>query len=151
MGTWGVGALENDAAADWAAGLEGTEAREYVAKAIDRIAHADPGEHLDLDDSIAAVAAAEIIAAARGQESSQLSDKLRQWITEQSFMPQQGLTKAAAAAVTRIRDASELRDEWSDGQEWLAEMDRLCKRLMHPVPSSPSAARPGKRKKVVQK
>src|SRR5262249_48603405 len=100
---------------------------------------------------ISAVAAAEIIAAARGQESSQLSNELRQWITDQSFLPQQSLTKAAAAVVRRIRDASELRDEWNDDPAWLAEMDRLYKRLMRLMPSSTSAARPDTRKKVVQK
>ena len=38
MGTWGAGAFENDAAADWAFALKDGEGPEYVLEAIERVA-----------------------------------------------------------------------------------------------------------------
>jgi hypothetical protein len=147
MGTWGVGAFENDGASDWAMELEDSSSSAPIKRAIARIAKTSPRRgtaqrsgapprlpptQVDLDDAIEALAAAELIAAARGHASPRIPDELTAWIAARTYAPDEKLTTAAIVAVQRIADNSELKSEWNGDNAWQREQQRLVERLRKP-------------------
>ena len=129
MGTWGAGAFENDAASDWLMELTDATSTAPIRRAILRVQKIKAPNAVDLDDAIEALAAAEIIAAARGHPSAKFPDDLAAWMAARNFTPAEDLTESAIAAVTRIAANSELKSEWDGDGAWLREQDNLIKRL----------------------
>jgi hypothetical protein len=128
-GNLGGGAFENDHASDWSAALMDASDFAAIEEAIERALESQPGRSIDLDDAIEAVAAAEIIASARGQQGASLPSKITQWLAENDYEPTEDLAARAAQAVERISQESELREEWEAKSSWVKEMSGLAKRL----------------------
>ena len=132
MGTWGVGAFENDGARDWAMELEDATSVAPVKRALARVAKTRAGNEIDLDDAIAALAAAEIVAAARSHPSPLLPDEVSAWIAAGDFAATDELSAVAIAAVQRIAGSSELKSEWNGDKAWQREQQKLIERLRKP-------------------
>jgi hypothetical protein len=131
MGAWGTGAFQNDAAADWVLAFQDGDARlaTLVKRALARIAKVKAGKRLDLDDSVEAVAAAEVVATARGHAGPKLPAAVRKSIVNAAYAPDDAVSKMAARAVERIATNSELRDEWAGDKEWRRAISDLAERL----------------------
>jgi hypothetical protein len=82
MGTWGEGAFENDAAADFLRDLrESAAPADDVRLLLERVAAAPKSEYLDVDDGQMCVAACELVAAAfgagKGKREASIVEALR--------------------------------------------------------------------------
>jgi hypothetical protein len=80
----------------------------------------------------AAIAAAEIVAAARDGDLSNLPDYAREASRCQQPLTGSQLLELARRAVARILRQSELKDLWeegAEGQPWFEAMDSLSSRL----------------------
>jgi hypothetical protein len=95
VGNWGPGAFDNDAALDWIGELELADV-EYVRDALAGVAESDD-EDLEADECRTAVAAAEIVAAARGRAPGALPPEVASWL-------------AAHGAAINAADAAAARD-----------------------------------------
>jgi hypothetical protein len=149
MGAWGTGSFENDAALDWLGELEGGGV-DMVRNALDAVADADPEEYIDVDDASAALAAAEIVAAASGKGDDRVAKqkKLVAWIAAHREEVRAADVTVARRAVTRVIKSSELQELWDEGgadNEWRPLVDELLRRLA-PAPrgAAPKPAPPKK-------
>lgn len=129
-GAWGEGTFENDDALDWAASCTSSKDISWVRHALDRALR---GKYVEAPAGSSAVAAAEVVAAAKGKPSPKLPAELAAWVKRQ---PAQGLSRLAplaSRALTRVRDpsASELRQLWDEAKpaKWLAAIADLESRL----------------------
>jgi hypothetical protein len=133
MGAWGPGSFDNDSALDWLSMEFEPEGASAVIAALKRVANLTDDAYLDVDDASAAVAAAEIFAAARDGGMSRLPERLRLIAARsQPELAEPELALVACGAVTRVLRQSELNDLWSeDGADnpWRAEMLKLSSRL----------------------
>ena len=145
MGTWGTGAFDNDGAADWAFAFDDGATAAHVNRPIRRLAKRRHGAEIDLDDALEAVAAAEVIAAARGHGGRGVPKSVRHWIAETGYAPDEALSAAAAAVVDRVAAAGELRDEWGDDPRWSKAMADLARRLRAPAKAVRTGATARKR------
>jgi Domain of unknown function (DUF4259) len=127
-----TGNFGNDEATDWLYDLEETYGSEMLSEAFDVIAK---GEFHELADCCIALAAAEVVAAAKGKPASDLPDDARKWLGNQETSDVskiKALNKKAITAVKKIQAHSELRDQWEDTDEWHSwtmVVERLLKRL----------------------
>jgi hypothetical protein len=131
MGAWGAGIFENDEALDWAAEFLDAPSPSALHRAFQAVIKAD--SDLDADSCSAALAAAEVVAAAKGNATTDLPDELRDWATQNASAATSALIGEAVAAIDRIGHASELRDLWSEGAEmatWTLALDDLRVRLI---------------------
>jgi len=90
--------------------------------------------YLEEPDASEAIAAAEVVAALKGRPCDALSEfpEVLVWIEEHTDWVNVKLIRDAASAVERVRTASELRDLWSQSEEfpaWAAQLDDLLSRL----------------------
>lgn len=132
MGAWGTSSFENDYAADWVYELESSGVV-AVTSVLDRVRKLAPDEYLEAPEASVAIAAAEIVAAARDGDVSNLSESAREALSkhELSFagLP---LSDAAKTAVERVLAKSELKELWEEGEVgevWLDAMAKLLARL----------------------
>lgn len=133
MGTWGHRNFENDTALDFVNEVE-DEGFDRIQHAIKLVAEHPEEEHLDADESVAALAAIEFIAAAKGNQSEDFPESAEDWLQKAGNGPLLGQdTAQLARVIERVRSNSELRDLWQDegGEptEWLAVLSDLEKRL----------------------
>lgn len=135
MGSWGTGNLESDGALDWIGDLvDANGGWDVVAAALRNVTEASSQEYLEAPSCEEALAAAELVASAKGAPPADLTDAARSWVeTRRAALPPD-LPGHAAAAVRRIRTASELRDLFHESDDTAAEWDRaiagLEERLM---------------------
>jgi hypothetical protein len=138
MGAWGPRSFDNDSAHDWLAELDGIRSlRATLERVIKRKATAD----IDVDDASAVIAAAEVIAAARGHAPKDTPEQLTEWVAHHGDKVTAADAKQAASAIARVQKGSELQELWADhGRKnpWTREVAKLLKRL---------AAKPIKRAK----
>ncbi len=71
MGAWGVGSFDNDDAVDWLEGF-GADGAATLQQALEAVADLDPQDYLEAPEAVHALAAAEIVAAARYGDMSRL-------------------------------------------------------------------------------
>lgn len=132
MGAWGHGNFENDDALDWLQEFENGGAA-AVAAALDRVTSLNEGDYLEAPEASMALAAAEIVAAARSGDSSSLPADVRPMLTRhQQSLSSTALLDSARRAVTRILQQSELKDLWEDSpdrQMWQDGVQNLLPRL----------------------
>ena len=133
MGTWGVGAFENDGAADWVGSLTDGGSISSLEDAITCVCKANSGSSIDLDEAIEAVAAAEVIAIARGHPGNAVPASVKRWINACDYAPADDVARVAGRAIARIARKSELRDEWNAEARWLDEIAGLAERLGKPA------------------
>lgn len=133
MGAWGHKSFENDDALDWLAELTGEdEGVMQLEAAIETVAGAEHDEDVELTEACAALAAAELIAAAHGQGVDRLPDDAAAWLRvhRDQVLPL-GIARARSA-VQRVLNASELRACWDEQGEdagWHQDVRELSRRL----------------------
>ena len=123
------GNFGNDDASDWVFDLEESSGADLLKQAF-----ADVNSHsYEATDCRIALAAAEIVAAAKGKPSPDLPERARKWLGNQEEVEDiTALAKKAITVVNKISVKSELRDEWeeSDGwHEWQQAVEGLRRRL----------------------
>jgi hypothetical protein len=129
MGVWGTSAFDNDEAVDWLYRLD-AEGDELLLKTLEQITGCH--QHLEASVCFEGVAAAEIVAALKNRDASNLPDVARQWVCRQDKPPEDNLVQLAQKAVSRIKMDSELKDLWSESggiMEWIGALEILEKRL----------------------
>lgn len=131
MGAWGHGSFDNDAAADWFADLADGDV-DQLGETLDAIAGADDETYLEVDEASAAIAGAELVAAALGKGDDRLSPDALTWLARHRRAVAAIGAPRARAAVERVWEASELRELWDengDDSPWHAGVQELLRRL----------------------
>jgi hypothetical protein len=132
MGAWGCGSFENDDAADWVYELESSGVA-AVALALVHVSSIAEDEYLEAPEASAAIAAAEIVAAARDGDLSKLSETAREaFVRHRESLVASHLSEPARRALERIRRQSELKELWEESEEgeiWSRQVDSLSRRL----------------------
>ena len=135
MGDWGLGSFENDSALDLVVELCEADDIAPVVAAL-RVVAENAG-YVDIADSFAAVAAAEVAAALCGKASRALPEGVSTWVEAHPAVSREHLADMALRAVTRMEMGSELREETGDSGEWWAIMADLRIRLEECLPRKP--------------
>jgi hypothetical protein len=128
MPGWGTGSFENDDAQNFLGALHGRRPEDL--KEI--LAHADRDDYLDAAEGSVVVAAAEIVAAAKGAPPATVPRQMSDWLGGIEGSPSAEMNEIARRAVNRVRQNSELKDLWlqADGlNEWSASLRDLEERL----------------------
>jgi hypothetical protein len=126
MGAWGVHALANDPAQNWADDLVGVSDLGAVQSALDAVLET---EYLDADVACEGLAACEVIARLKGNFGVQDADTetLDRWVRNHPAMPSDDLVRAALAAIDKIlAPRSELLAVWEEERERDAGRSRLA-------------------------
>jgi hypothetical protein len=142
MSAWGDGVFENDQACDWLDQLVETGKPTAIDKALSFALKAKTGR-LEADEASAALAAAEVVAAARGHRHADLPDDAKEWLATSGYVPTESSLALCIKTVERVRDDSELRELWAEGDElpaWKRGISGLLGRLAKPA----KAAKPKK-------
>lgn len=129
MGAWGSEPFANDDASDWVYELEETDDLTAVRAALGAVGDA---EHVELPEGSAAIAAAEVVAAAAGSGRPDLPPEVTDWLTTTNVLPTLADRDLALRAVRRNRSAdSELAELWeeADDPSWSQEVQDLIERL----------------------
>lgn len=127
MGARETGNFANSDASDWIYELEESSGADLLKQAFKAI-----NGYPETPDCCIALAAAEVVAAAKGKPSVDLPADLRKWLDDQELAAIQALAKAAITAVNKVSTKSELKDQWEDSEswhEWLQEVEGLRRRL----------------------
>jgi hypothetical protein len=144
VGFWGVASFENDAAGEWFLQVEeAPDPGAVMAFAIDEVLSA--AEYLEVEVCCEAIAAAELCACCAGQLPGRLPDNVDGWVQANPHGPHADEIELMVAAVSRVREESELRDLWEaagDCSRWLAEVDDLRWRLGRSSAGSPPSVSP---------
>lgn len=129
MGAWGHRSFQNDSALDWIGELQGARVG-AVTRALQRIPKRG---YVEVDDASAAIAAAEVVAAARGHACTGLPDEVADWLDANAKHITARHAVLARTAVLRVQTTSELQELWAEGRkpknEWTREVDKLLARL----------------------
>lgn len=132
MGTSGTGTFDNDDAMDWLEGF-GSDGASTVKAALDTVIELDPADYLESTEAAHALAAAEIVAAARDGDTSRLPKDAVQRLKENAAAINAAkLIGPARRAVSRVLKRSELKELWEDGaegEEWEEAVGELLERL----------------------
>jgi hypothetical protein len=132
MGAWGEKAFQNDSALDWLAELQAAGV-ELLRDTLSRVAETHADELVDVDDGAAAIAAAEIVAAALGRGRERLPAEACEWLdVNQGIIALDELGLANRAAQRVLGHNSELRALWDEGgadNAWLADVHALLQKL----------------------
>jgi len=132
MGTWGVGSFDNDDALDWADDFANAPSLDLIGEALSAVSEMDEDEYLEVTESGAAIAAAEVVAALNGKPSADLPDDIAAWVKPQGTLASPELVSLALSALKRIDRMSEFDDNWiedSTRQEWHKALSELSSRL----------------------
>lgn len=129
-GAWGAGSFDNDDALDWVNMCIESKGSKVVASALNAALHSNS---LDAPDGAAAVAAAEVVAAAGGKPGKIFPKELGNWLDRQPKQELAKLAPLARKALIRIKDprVSELGQLWqeSSDKQWDSAIAELEKRL----------------------
>jgi len=130
MGANGAKNFENDDASDWVYDLMESDGPELLTEAFATVEKLD---FADAPDCCIALAAAEVVAAAKGKPSSDLPDEIRTWLENQDHLDKfKKLDKRAAKVAKKVQAKSELRDQWEESDDWhnwQMAVEGLLKRL----------------------
>lgn len=129
MGTWGTGNFENDFAMDWLSELQSRNDLISILVAFSKI---DEGDYLEVYDCSDALAAAEVVAALRGNPSDDLPDQISSWISSSKLSANNKLVGNAKKTISQIKQSSELKNLWKESDnlaEWENVIDDLISRL----------------------
>jgi len=131
VGAWGSGPFENDDALDWVASLVGSSGEATLVEAFAQVALRDD-QYLEAPDASVAVAAAEVVATARGAPGAGLPSAVDEWITSHKNEVTVPTAELARSAMERVASNSELAEVWEESDsssEWRATIESLQQRL----------------------
>jgi hypothetical protein len=144
VGTWGDRAFQNDSALDWLADLEVGGVAE-LRITLSRVADTHADDDVDVDDGAAAIAAAEIVAAALGHGMDRLTSSARAWLEANDRFASADDGQLAWRAVNRVltgrSELRALRAESAPDTAWHTDVRALLGRLqgsagvIAPIPS----------------
>jgi hypothetical protein len=131
VGAWGPGPFENDDAGDWVWELEDDDDGSVIIDALSAVVDTPIDEQPDVADSSNALAAAEVVASARGARSTHLPTEASVWIQAHASLVDNGLLALATGAVERIAIDSELKDLWDETRDdaWAESVSDILSRL----------------------
>ena len=134
-GSWGPGILDNDSALDFLTQVTSTNGAELVRNALDT-ALTDESP-LEDEQASRALAAAELVAAMKGDASNDLPAIYKEWAVRHSIDANSELVISAVDVVDRIGRDSETRELMQEGgvenfQLWQASLGKLRARLTLP-------------------
>ena len=112
MGGHGVGSFQNADAQAWVAELVESDGADMVETAIDDVNEGDPGGPVGAAEAAIAIAAAEVVAAARGKPRKDIPEAVRSWTKAKHLAHHYDLGRRARLAVERVLEDSELADAW---------------------------------------
>jgi hypothetical protein len=145
MGAWGEGTFENDAALDFLSEVE-SRGVEAVRDALSRAAKTPDDSYLDADDGVAAIAAAELVAATGGRGKERLPARALGLLDQVASVVSADDVALARRAVDRVvAHNSEIATLWADhGPEsgWHQHVRALLSNL--PEGSTAAAAPEGR-------
>ncbi len=125
-----TGNFANSDASDWLYELEESDGPDALKEAFKAISS---NGYPESSDCCIALAAAEVVAAAKGKPSPDLPEDVRKWLENQENLNTiAALAKSASTAVNKISSKSELRDSWEESDswhEWQQEVEGLRRRL----------------------
>lgn len=131
MGAWGLKSFENDDAADWVFAFE-EEGVDLITSSLKAVVD-DQEDYLDATLCCEALAAAELVAAARTGKMSRLSKEAAAALKKvPTGINTPEHVSLAQQAVARIKADSELKDLWEETdemQDWLHDVGALEKLL----------------------
>jgi hypothetical protein len=113
MGAWGTSSFANDDALDWLAELEMSTEWTDVRSALEAVHR---GDYVDAPTGAVALAAAEVVAAARGRVGADMPEEVTDWLADAATMDPAlvALAVRAVEAVAASGHTSELRTLWDD-------------------------------------
>jgi hypothetical protein len=130
---WNPGNFGNEEAILWLQKLLTSGSESTIREAVDCIGLYPEDEYLDAEYCSNALAAAEMIAAAKGcPPQEEFPDEAKQWLAANPFTPDEELLKSTRKAVDRILNNSELKELWQEGcanDEWHLTLIDLRRRL----------------------
>jgi len=131
MGAWGPGVFENDDAGDWVWELEDDADGSVIIEALSVVVDTPIDEQPEAGDSSNALAAAEVVASARGPRSPGLPTEASVWIAAHAALVDRSWLALASGAVERIAIDSELKDLWDNAGDdaWSDVVADLLSRL----------------------
>jgi hypothetical protein len=129
MGGWGTGSFDNDDAQDFLGELASLTIDELKQRLVSA---ADHEGYLEAPESSVAVAAAEVIATAKGAPPVTVPQQIAEWVSKVEGTPSREMSDLARRAVERVRTNSELKDLWQEAEglnDWSAALRELEERL----------------------
>jgi hypothetical protein len=132
-GAWDTGPFDNDDALDWVWELSESDDLSIIKSTLNSAASSSG--YLEAPTASMAIAAAEVVAALRGNSRPDLPDEVSEWVDDHKLSVGDDLLKIARAAIenTKNTESSELAQLWMDSEElmdsWLKNVDDLLKRL----------------------
>jgi uncharacterized protein DUF4259 len=131
MGARGVGSFQNDDADDWVATLVEADDLTPITEAL--AAAASDGAYLELLEAAPALAAAEVVAALKGEPGPDLPEAVGAWVAARGMAGvSAALLASAQRVVAQVRADSELKELWEESDEaaaWRAVVGSLQARL----------------------
>ena len=116
MGARETGNFGNDDASDWVYDLQESSGADLLKEAF---AAVNGNDYPETPDCCIALAAAEIVASAKGKPPSDLPEDARKWLGNQEEVDDiKALVKRATSVVNKISVKSELRDLWEESDSW---------------------------------
>lgn len=139
MGAWGIRNFDNDGAADFVYDIY-DNGKKAIKNAFLKIINPKDDDDLDSSDCEEALAAAEIIAAAKGNPSEDLPKEMNDWLIKNDvltfkkslFSKKIDIVNLAESSVKKIILNSELRELWEETDDfdtWNTIQADLIKRL----------------------
>lgn len=132
MAAGGIGTFDNEEAVDWISGF-GADGANAIEEAFETINDLEPGDYIEADVASHALAAAELVAAARDGDVSRLpADAVPSLKENAAKINAAKLLPAARKAVNRVLKGSELTEQWEDepdGEDWEDNVRELLERL----------------------
>jgi len=115
MGTWGMGTLENDDAADWLDELQSSNDGAVLQSTLEE--HTTTEGYLEAPEGVHILCAGEIIAALLGQPAPDLPAGAGDWVQEHESLDASSLIPIAIKKIERVLDnGSELRELWQENE-----------------------------------
>lgn len=131
MGASGTGTFDDDDAMDWLDSFE-SDGPAAIESALTTVTELGREEYLEAPEASHALAAAELVAAARGGEVDRLPDAFRpRFAKHVDSINDAEFAALARKAVARVLRSSELKELWDDSgdEDWEDGVRDLLERL----------------------
>ena len=127
-----TGTFEHDEVGDWLAGFE-TDGAAAIEAALSAVNEMDKDDFIEATEASFALAAAELVAAARDEDLARLPKSIHAALEgHEDAINAAKLISVARKAVQRVARNSELKDqaeEEGEGDEWAEDLGELLERL----------------------
>lgn len=129
---WGTGVFDNRDATDWLEDLIDTEDLQAIMLALGNVVELAGTEELDSIDCCIALAAAEVVAAAGGKPSKEMTMPAKRFLKRMNLGVARPVQELALKALDNVRTQGSLLKHWKQANlltEWLGVLESLEERL----------------------